>query len=993
MKKNRKYNLQLGIRYLAAAVIYFFLSNSVTAQQDTTKSSDLKESAIQQMNAGRYGEAIDFLNKYITSNPREPEAYNLRGYCHEKRGQYQYAVLDYRRAIALSQNYAEARNNLQRTQAVWYEQLRKKIKGHEREIAIDPYNPYNYLEIGKSYRWLEEWALADEWYDKYLQRDPNASPDEIIRYSEILAKVKKIQKGERILKEWVDKYPDDWRLWSKYGYFTMWLGKYKNAENAFKTALGFKPFFQEALDGLDQATKQAYVTQQDPRAFEKEFPIDRYYRIVRNNPRDYNTRFTLVDELIKANRIEEAYQQLLILEIENSNDSRFRDRWDYVTNLRAETYRNKVEEFKEKNKADPRDRIAASKLAEYYQYLEDYQNAQQILEIYFYEVPDERDESIRFQYAKVTSANRKYDLAKETTNRLLDDNPRNLDYQLFRAQLEIWTNGDLDLIKPYLDNVIDKRPGNVDALLAMASYYIGKQEFDNAQSFINRARNINVASREVVTLQSNLDFQRNLFEEERKYMVLEEGRKYVLDGECAKAVPYYEQYLADSEMNYTVMKEFADVLFCAKQYNRALNTYDEVLDFEYNYDAALQRAKLFYTVSDTVNALNAFKELSAKEREFEPMLYLADTYALMGENDSANTIYDSLLTMKIDSNQVKMVEQRIDWIPATGLKGVVKRFPAGLGIAPSLSFYNDNISFNYTKVGGRIDLGLLDWLTLGVSFYRSTTAGNRSSLDSATVAAIDSISGLQYDFSRVFTSFKGHASLRFSDRFRGSIGAGVLNAEAVQQDIETELTLNYDIPDTLTISAIYLNTDASIVLYSPYLSDLTVNGRRMFASQYKVEGKYIHDNEWVFAGLLQYITVNDKELRGSTIDNAGNDFMLRVGKYFDKELSGGYEYYFSNYKFNELASPFYYSPREFESHSIWADFIIDKKEKVNISIGGKLGYVPSSSFVIIEAKFDAFYQFYNNFQLRGTVSLGSTSREDSSYRYFSGGLSAYWTFW
>jgi cytochrome c-type biogenesis protein CcmH/NrfG len=53
----------------------------------------------------------------------------------------------------------------------------------------------------------------------------------------------------------------------------MWLGKYRNAENAFRTALQFKPFFKEAQDGLDQATREAYVTQQDPRAFEKEFPM------------------------------------------------------------------------------------------------------------------------------------------------------------------------------------------------------------------------------------------------------------------------------------------------------------------------------------------------------------------------------------------------------------------------------------------------------------------------------------------------------------------------------------------------------------------------------------------------------------------------------------------------------------------------------------------------------------------------------------------------
>ncbi|PKL87599.1 MAG: hypothetical protein CVV23_14495 [Ignavibacteriae bacterium HGW-Ignavibacteriae-2] len=309
----RKYKSQ-KMKFFLQFLLLFFLTaeiHEVFAQEQKSddQSQSLKKSAVAQMQAGRFGEAIDLLNKYISANPRQSEGYNLRGVCYENRGQFQNAVLDFRRSISLDQNNAEAKKNLARTQNIWFDQLRNIILGYEREIAIDPSNPFNYLEIGKSYRLMEEWQKAEEWYDKYLERDQNASPDEIIRYTEILAKLNHIKKGETILKKWVDKYPDDWRLWSRYGYFTMWVGNYRNAEKAFKSALGFKPFFKEALDGLDQATKKSYVTQQDPRAFEKEFPIDRYYRMLRNDPKDVNTRFSLVDELIKAERIEEAYQQ------------------------------------------------------------------------------------------------------------------------------------------------------------------------------------------------------------------------------------------------------------------------------------------------------------------------------------------------------------------------------------------------------------------------------------------------------------------------------------------------------------------------------------------------------------------------------------------------------------------------------------------------------------------------------------------------------------
>ncbi len=958
----------------------------LNAQQTNVRNEGLKQSALAQMEAGRYGEAIDLLNKYISANPRIAEGYNLRGICFERRGQYQPAVLDFRRAIRLDTDYTEAKSNLARTQEVWYAQLRKKILGHEREIAINPAYPFNYLEIGKSYRWMEEWALAEEWYDKYLERDQNASSDEIIRYSEILAKNKKIAKGERILKQWVDKYPDDWRLWSRYGYFTMWLGKYRNAENAFKTALKFKPFFKEAQDGLDQATRQAYVTQQDPRAFEKEFPIDRYYRLLRRDPSDIDTRFKLVDELIKAERIEEAYNQLLTLSIENSDDERFQERYDYVTNFRDEVYRKRIETYLARFQANNRDKVAAQRLAEYYQYLQEYDSANEILQTYFNEVPDEKDKRLRFQFAKVVAWDRDFDYAIELTDELLEEDPDNLDYQLFRAQLSIWNNREIELVAPYLDNVLKERPDNLEAIIAMGSYMLIEQEFDSAQVYADKAAEIDRLNNDVITLQTNIDFQKLRAEEEARYAILEEGRQFVLDGDCESALPYYEQYLDEAEPNSLILKEYGDVLFCAKRYDEALFIYDDVLNEGYFYEAALQRGLLLYTKGDSVGALIAFKELNNREPgEFEPYLYMGDSYAKLGVFDSANAVYDSLLLREdIDSVQIAMIEQRQGWIPPTGLSGILKRFPSSVGLAPSLTFYSDNLSFRYTRLGARLDVGVTSFLALGVSFFKTYMSADRNSLDSATVFLVDSLSNFQNDFNRSYTSFKGHIFLKFSDRFRIGVGSGSLNDDGVQRDIETDVFATYEIPDTLNITATYLNSDAAIVLYSPYLIDLTIDDNRLFASLYKIQGKYTHKKQWQLSGSFQYVTVSD--------NNEGNDLMLRAGKYFENDMIAGYEYFYSNFKFVDNAAPFYYSPEGFESHSLWADFIIEKNKTADISIGGLIGYVPENDFLRLEGHLNAFYQFSNNFQIQGSLSTGSTSRENSSYRYFSGGLSAYWSF-
>ena len=116
----------------------------------------------------RYGEAIDQLNKYVSANPNIADGFNLRGTCYEKRGNYEYAVYDFRTAKKLKPSDDEIVSNLNRTTTNWYKLLYNKIEGHKRESAINSKIAKNYLEIGKCYKNLGEWNEAEIWYDVYL---------------------------------------------------------------------------------------------------------------------------------------------------------------------------------------------------------------------------------------------------------------------------------------------------------------------------------------------------------------------------------------------------------------------------------------------------------------------------------------------------------------------------------------------------------------------------------------------------------------------------------------------------------------------------------------------------------------------------------------------------------------------------------------------------------------------------------------------------------
>lgn len=962
-------------RNLLTILLLLILVNLIgLAQPQRIDLEALKKLALSHMQAGRYGEAIDQLNKLISSDPQNPEGYNLRGICFENRQQYFNARLDYRRAIALetrdSQKRAEYEKNLARLIGIWYPLLEKKINGHQREIAINPNNPFNYLEIGKSYMWMEVWDKAEQWYDEYLARDDNASPDEIIRYTEILAKTGSIVKGERILKKYVERYPDDWRLWSRYGYFTLWLSKYAIAKKAFETALSFKPFFKEAQDGLDIVNRQAYVNQQDPRAFEREYPIDRYYRLIKRNPADIETRFKLVDELIAAKRYEEAYQQLQFIGLTKAEDPRYQEKWAFVTEYRAKTYRENLDSAKVRLQFNPSDKQALKLVAEYYEYLQEYDSAMVMLNKYFETYPDEKDEQLRFRYARIAAWNREFDKAIDITDNLLKDYPNNLDYQLFRAQVSVWINRDTQLAKEYLENVLKTRPGNLEALISMGSLMLLERNFTAAQEYADKAKGIDPANDEVIKLQSNIDWQKLRAEEEKLYAILEEGRKRVLDEDCPDALLYYEEYLSKAEPNVLILKEYGDVLFCAKEYQKAIDTYNEVLKQGYNYDAAMQRAKVFYAIDDTLNAIKEFKALAKEDStDFEAWLYLGDSYAKAAEYDSARTIYNMLLeTWQLDSTQVSMVELRKSFLPLTGLSAILENFPNYIALAPAIQYYSDNAGFSLFSIGSRLEFGITNFFSAGVSFIRTQLKAVESVLNEDIVSTYNFIGNIRYN------TFKFHGVVRLSKDLNIGAGFGRSSARGYLFRDEKDAYIKFERRDTISLSLLYQNSDASLILYSPYLIDV-----RYMASLIRLDGYYKHRDGLKVSGSFQYISVSDA--------NEGNDLNLRLGKYYYKDLAIGYEYYYTNYKYK---AQYYYSPTNFESHSIWVDNEIERKKDLRVTLGGKLGIIPRNKILVLGAYLDTFYQPSQRLIFSGRIIAQSTSRDESSYRSFATQLSVYW---
>jgi len=86
---------------------------------------------------GQYDKAISDYNKAIAINPRDPEAYNNRGVAYKNKGKYSKAISDYNKAIKINPGFVEAYNN----RGVAYKDKGKHdnaISDYSKAIEINP---------------------------------------------------------------------------------------------------------------------------------------------------------------------------------------------------------------------------------------------------------------------------------------------------------------------------------------------------------------------------------------------------------------------------------------------------------------------------------------------------------------------------------------------------------------------------------------------------------------------------------------------------------------------------------------------------------------------------------------------------------------------------------------------------------------------------------------------------------------------------------------
>ncbi|MCH7827692.1 MAG: tetratricopeptide repeat protein, partial [Bacteroidetes bacterium] len=893
-----------------------------------------------------------------------------------KRKVYEYAVYDFRSARKLQPQSKQINTNLARATAAWKALLYNNIEGYKREIAIDPSVPVNYLSIGKSYKHLGKWGLAEEWYDKYLTME-EASSDEIIRYSEILAKNGHIKKGEPILKRYTVKYPKDQRLWSRYGYFVLWLGKNKTAIDAFENALTIRPYFKEALDGLDRAKGKPYiysindtsVQYRNGRIVRKrtkrfEYHIDRYYRLLKRKPNDNALRFTLINALVKVERFVEAEAQLKTLTENGVEPARVETLTAEVVDKKESVIQIRIAQYSKKIKLNPTNKAIVLKLAEYYAGLSDYDSALEILTEYLNRVPGTNPE-IRFLVAKDYAWNYDFDGANEEMEILLNEDPSNLEYQLYHGQILTWWVRDLDQARIYLENVLKHNANNIDAIVSMISLNSWQKDFPEAKKYLDLAKNISPNDNLVITSEQFYERALSANEGLKILQIRAEAGVLAESGDCVGAVSMFEEYLQKiTGPTKQELMEYGDLLFCAKDFDKAVSIYDQILSEEYDYDIAFFRARALLETNDSTEALKQFQKLAFEQpKNFNTNLYLGEAYSKMHEYDKAEDVYTYMLEhsqdsnyVQLDSSQIKIISARLGWLPVSGFNKLFSNFPSYISMNPLTSYFSDNQDFSFNTFGLGLQFGITNFMSAGILYKR--------------------IRQQSLFLNNNLTSFEGQIKLRLSNNISASVGLGTLENSFGSNRNIYNVVLRAEEDNKYSIIAMFENTDGRLVLSSPFLIGFT----NYDVNYLNFNGYYLTKSGVKIAGNYNYISVSD--------GNVGNNILLSIGKKFYRNLFIGYEYAYSNYKFD---TPLYYTPQNYDSHSLWLEWIAKKSKELNLNLGGKIGYSPSVDFLLRELYVDIAYRPFVYFTLNARIGATSSYRFTSSYNSVNIVLSLYWS--
>lgn len=121
---------------------------------------------------GDYQAAVEYFQKQLDKNPKDPLLHNELGYALSHIGRYEDAIKHYQEAIRLKPDYPEAHYNMG---YIFYQKYTyfKAIEEFSEAIKLDPNYAKAYNNRGLAYIMLRKFKEAKADFEKAIQLEPN----------------------------------------------------------------------------------------------------------------------------------------------------------------------------------------------------------------------------------------------------------------------------------------------------------------------------------------------------------------------------------------------------------------------------------------------------------------------------------------------------------------------------------------------------------------------------------------------------------------------------------------------------------------------------------------------------------------------------------------------------------------------------------------------------------------------------------------------------
>ncbi|HYE58469.1 MAG TPA: tetratricopeptide repeat protein [Rhodothermales bacterium] len=385
----------------------------------------------------------------------------------------------------------------------------------------------------------------------------------------------------------------------------------------------FRTLFLQADEGLRRSGAQVY-------------PIDRLSVRLSLNPDDVETRQQLADELIRAERFEEAYDVLTDGRFSARDTPENRARLARVEQARAQRRAARMAELQQRLSGGGADAAVFRELASLYLAENRPDDA---LSTYERLIQIDRSDSTRLGYGQTLQVAGRFDQARTVALELIGRGARGLggdgerlldEAKVLYVQATLAAGAPDAQTEQYLQDLIARDPDNAELLLNLATIRFQQGNLDEAESLNLRASGFGD-----VAVAPRIEILRRLIERERvrqrdaaDIAVINEARVLARERRFEESLRKYEEYFAlRGRRTRDEVKEYAGVYSAAGDFVTAVSIWRSLLVQRYEYDVEKEIAKNLYYLGDYAGTIATAERLVRDNpADFELRFLLADAY-------------------------------------------------------------------------------------------------------------------------------------------------------------------------------------------------------------------------------------------------------------------------------------------------------------------------------------------------------------------------------